>query len=483
MYVGGLDIGTSGCKVVLFDESGTAVRSAYREYDVKRQSGLHEMDAQALWEAVKHVLRQVACDELRAIAVTSFGETFVMLDENDAPLAPSMLYTDPRGEAECAALVRALGAEHIALKTGANPHQMYSLPKIMWIKNHLPEVYAKTKHILLMQDYVVYMLTGVAQIDHSLASRTIAFDVAQACWDQEILDCAGIDASLLSVPVPSGTPAGAAKGALARELGLPQDMIVVTGFHDQIAAMTGAGVTEAKAAMDGTGTVECVPVVMDAMPKEYALYRLGYAVAPHMNGKFACYALSYAGGATLKWFRDDFTGESYADMDRKVRPSPTGLLVLPHFVGAATPYMDLDAKAAIIGLTFEHTKYDVYKALMEGCAFEILLNLETLKSFSIAPQELIATGGGARSDVWLQIKADVLGLPVTALEGDEIGAAGTAYLAGLAVGLFSNGLPPVRRKTFYPDETRHAYYFAQFQTYRNLYGALKNVKKGEETPC
>lgn len=105
MYVGGLDIGTSGCKVVLFDESGTAVRSAYREYDVKRQSGLHEMDAQALWEAVKHVLRQVACDELRAIAVTSFGETFVMLDENDAPLAPSMLYTDPRGEAECAALV------------------------------------------------------------------------------------------------------------------------------------------------------------------------------------------------------------------------------------------------------------------------------------------------------------------------------------------------------------------------------------------
>ena len=483
MLVGGLDIGTSGCKVVLFDKNGNAIRSAYQEYDVKRQNGLHEIDPEAVWEAVKLVMKKTACDDLKAIAVTSFGETFVMLDENDRPCGPSMLYTDPRGAAECAELTEKMGAEKMAFKTGTNPHQMYSLPKMMWIKRHLPEDFKNVRRILLMQDFVVYKLCGIAQIDHSLASRTLCFDIEKKCWDKEILEISGIDEKLLSKPVPSGTPAAAVKEALAKELGLPQDLLVVSGCHDQIAAMTGAGVFEEKAAMDGTGTVECVPVVLDSVPKDFALYKLGYAVAPHINGKFACYALSYAGGATLKWFRDNFTQESYAEMDKKVKDAPSGLFILPHFAGAATPYMNIDAKAAIIGLTFEHTKFDFYKALMEGTAYEILLNLETLKNFSIAPQELIATGGGARSDVWLKIKADILGIPVTALEGEEIGAAGTAYLAGLAVGLFSDGLKPIKRKTFYPDEKNHAHYRKQFETYRRIYDSVKDLTEREDKTC
>lgn len=475
MLVGGLDIGTSGCKVVLFDEAGTEIRSAYREYDVKRHDGLHEIDTEAVWEAVKHVLKETAGSDLAAVAVTGFGETFAMLDENDRQCAPSMLYTDPRGAEECAFLEKRLGAEHLAFKTGTNPHQMYSLPKIMWIKQNLPENFERAKRILLMQDFVVYKLCGVAQIDYSLASRTLCFDIENKCWDQEILNSAGVDERLLSRPVPSGTPAGTVKKALAKELGLPENMSVVTGCHDQIAAMTGAGVFEEEAAMDGTGTVECVPVVVDSVPKDYSLFRLGYAIAPHVNGKFACYALSYAGGATLKWFRDNFSSMPYDEMDKQVSSTPSGLLILPHFAGAATPYMDIGSKAAVIGLTFEHTKFDFYKALMEGTAFEILLNLETLKNFSIAPKELIATGGGARSDVWLQIKADILGLPVTALDGGEIGAAGTAYFAGLAVGLFSDGMKPVKRKTFYPNAENHAAYQKQFEAYRKIYDSVKNL--------
>lgn len=475
MLIGGLDIGTSGCKVVLFDETGREVRSAYREYDVKRCEGLHEIDAEAVWEAVKYVLKETACDDLAAIAVTSFGETFVMLDENDRQCAPSMLYTDPRGAEECAFLAGRLGAENLAFKTGTSPHQMYSLPKIMWIKRNMPDSFGRAKRILLMQDFVVYSLCGTAQIDYSLASRTLCFDIEKKCWSDEILSCAGIDEKLMSRPVPSGTPAGTVKKTLAQELGMSENTLIVTGCHDQIAAMTGAGVFEEKAAMDGTGTVECVPVVMKSVPKDYSLFKPGYAIAPHVNGKFACYALSYAGGATLKWFRDNFAQMPYDEMDRQVKDGPSGLLILPHFAGAATPYMNINAKAAVIGLTFEHTKFDFYKALMEGTAFEILLNLETLKSFSVAPQELIATGGGARSDVWLQIKADILGVPVTALEGEEIGAAGTAYFAGLAVGLFNDGMKPVKRKTFYPDAENHEKYRKQFEIYRNIYESVKNL--------
>ena len=476
MLVGGLDIGTSGCKVVLYDENGRFIRSAYTEYDVKRENGLHEVAPEAIWESVKKVLKEAACSGLKAVAVTSFGETFVMLDHNDMPCAPSMLYTDPRGEKQCGTLIRAFGAEKLAFRTGANPHQMYSLPKILWVKQNLPQAFSKTKRILLMQDYIVYMLSGVAQIDFSLAARTTVFDIVKKEWDTEILSFCGIPEELLSKPVPSGTPAGTVRAKVAEELGLPDDLLVVTGCHDQIAAMTGASVFEESAAMDGTGTVECVPVVMEDVPRNYKLYELGYSIAPHINGKYACYALSYAGGATLKWFRDNFSQTSYAEMDKLVKDRPSGILILPHFAGAATPYMNPYAKAAMIGLTFEHTKINIYRALMEGTAFEILLNLETLKDFGINPAALTATGGGAKSDVWLKIKSDILGLPVTALDGEEIGAAGTAYLAGRALGLFSGGMTAVKkRKTFYPDRSLHERYMEQFYRYQKMYDAVNSI--------
>ncbi len=482
MYVGGLDIGTTGCKVVLFDENGAEIRSAYQEYEVNRGNGLHEIDGNAIFAAVKTVFSKVACEEWKAVAVTSFGETFVMLDENDAPCAPSMLYTDPRGEEECAALIEKFGAEQMAYKTGAKVHSMYSMPKIMWIKKNMPENYEKVRHILLMQDFVVYMLSGVAQIDYSLAARTIAFDIQNKCWDEEILSFAGVDKALMSTPVPSGTAAGVIKPELAKELGLPEDLMIVSGCHDQIAAMTGSGVFDSSIAMDGTGTVECVPVVLDALPESYELYDLGYSFAPHINGKYACYVLSYAGGATLKWFRDNISGESYKELDNAAAEKPSGLLILPHFAGAATPYMNSASKAAIFGLTFEHSKIDIYRGLMEGTAYEIRLNCEVLERFGMAPNKLIATGGGARSNLWLQIKADILGMPITALEGEEIGAAGTAYLAGLAVGIYKDGIKTIReRKTFYPENRVKTYYDEEFAQYRRVYDATQTVMTGGKT--
>ncbi len=476
MFVGGLDIGTTGCKIVLFDENGTQIKSAYQEYEVNRANGLHEIDGSAIFQAVKTVFSKVACEALKAVAVTSFGETFVMLDENDVPCAPSMLYTDPRGEVECEELIAKFGAENMAQKTGAKVHSMYSMPKIMWIKKNMPESYAKVKHILLMQDFVVYMLSGVAQIDYSLAARTIAFNIHNKDWDEEILSFTGVDKKLLSKAVPSGTAAGKIKPEVAKELGLSEDLVLVSGCHDQIAAMTGSGVFDNSISMDGTGTVECIPIVLEEPPKDFELYDLGYSFEPHINGKYACIAFSYAGGATLKWFRDNISGESYKELDEKAAVRPSGLLILPHFAGAATPYMNSASKAAMFGLTFEHTKIDIYRGLMEGTAYEIRLNCEILGKFGMKPEKLIATGGGARSDLWLQIKADILGVPITALEGEEIGAAGTAYLAGLAVGLYQDGIKTVKeRKTFYPDSEAKAYYDAQFEQYKHVYDASQSV--------
>ncbi len=476
MYIGGLDIGTTGCKIVLYSKDGKLVKTAYREYNVKRQQGLSEVDIEAVTQAVFEVFKEVSDCKIEAVGVTSFGETFVMLDENNTPLCPSMLYTDPRGIEEKAQLEEKFTRESLAVKTGTIPHEMYSICKLLWVKKHMSKAVDKAKHILLMQDYIVYTLTGVAQIDYSLAARTGAFDVRNKCWIKQVFDFCGIDTSLMSKPVQSGSVAGTIKSELAKELGLNSDMVVVTGAQDQIAALVGAGVYETGTAMDGIGTVECVPIVMDKVPDDFEIYKGGYSVVSHVNGKYACYILSYAGGATLKWFRDNISKKPYAELDNDVKNEPTDLLIMPHFAGAATPYMDSSSKAAVVGLTFEHTASDIYKALMEGTSYEILLNLMEMQRIGIKLSEVTATGGGARSDVWLQIKADVFGIPVKGLEQGEIGAAGTALMAGKAVGVFNEDTKLIDgRKTFYPDMEKHAYYLKQYEKYKKIYNAVKEI--------
>lgn len=480
ILVGGLDIGTSGCKIALYNENGEFVRDAYTEYDVSRQNGLHEIDALKIFETVKKVIKAAADKNIAAIAVTSFGETFAMLDENDLPCAPSMLYTDPRGKEEKEMLVAEFGSEKLAFKTGAKAHEMYSLPKIMWIKKNMPDSFKKVRKILLMQDYAVYMLSGKCQIDYSLAARTGCFDIENKCWDKSILGFAGIDKSLLSTPVPTGEIAGKIKPTLADELGLSENTVIVSGAHDQIAAMCGANIHTNEQVMDGTGTVECVPVLFDSIPQNYSLFEKGYSFAPHPSGGYACYVLSYTGGATLKWFRDNFSDVSYSELDKLVNDNPTELLIMPHFAGAATPYMDTASRAAVFGLTFEHKKPDIYKALMEGTAYEIAVNLDILEKMGLSAKSITATGGGAKSDVWLQIKADVLGIPVTALDCGEIGGAGTALMAGRAAGIYSkNTVLAEKRKTFYPDNERHEYYQKQLKKYKKIYHAAKEVMSDE----
>lgn len=493
MYVGGLDIGTTGCKIAIYDETATLIDTYYREYHVKREQGLHEIDMHEVWDAVCALLRQTEkYPQLGALGVTSFGETFVMLDSQDEILAPSMLYTDPRGQEENTLLASKLGEEYIALKTGVQPHCMYTLPKLLWMKQHKPEIYERTKRVLLVQDFIVYQLSGTAQIDYSLASRTMAFDIQKKCWDTGILDCAGISSSLFSTPVPSGTVAGIVKQSLAEQLGISKQLKIISCCHDQIAAATGAGIFQPGMAMDGIGTVECIPVILDQPPQNAAFYKYGYSVAPHINGTYACYIISFAGGSTLKWFRDTFAQEAYrkaeeegenifALLDKTVPKEPTSLLVMPHFTGAATPFMNADAKAAVLGLTFEHTKQDLYKALMEGTTYEMLLNLDMLHTYGIDVRGLRATGGGANSDVWLQIKADILNLPITALDCKEVGAAGTALVAGNAVGLYDD-LPGIaakmapERRNFLPDMERHELYQQQYVKYKKIYQATQAVE-------
>ena len=498
MIAAGLDVGTTGCKIAVFDENGTLLKTDYEPYEARHQNGCHEIDFADVWTGVLAVLGRAAREyRLTVLGVTSFGETFVMLDDRDRILAPSMLYTDPRGQAECDALCRTVGAAvgaageadgglragaaRLTAITGVKPHPMYSMAKLLWLRAHEPARFARCRRILLGQDYIVYRLTGQAQIDESLAARTAAFDIRGRRWSDMVVEAAGLDPALLSCVVPAGTAAGGLRPEIREALGIGYDFTVVNGCHDQVAAMLGSGVFGSDCAMDGTGTVECIPVLLEEVPTEPALYEGGYSVVPYPGGKYACYALSFTGGASLKWFRDRFApGEAYAALDAAVPDAPTGLLLLPHFAGAATPYMDPASTGAVVGLTLETTRYDLYKALMEGTSYEMRLNFSVLRRYTGDIREIRATGGGAASDVWLQIKADILGTAVTALACREVGAAGTAALAGRAVGLYpdlaaavSRMAPP--RRVFLPDAERRAQYDALYRRYEHLYAALKSL--------
>ncbi|MDR1059743.1 MAG: carbohydrate kinase [Clostridiales bacterium] len=491
MLLAGLDIGTTGCKIGVYQENGRYLGKAYREYAAPRTRSGHEADGLAIWNAVREAIGEAAAKYpgIGGIGVASFGETFVLLGGRDEPICPSMLCTDPRGETESRELREKLGDEAIALISGLAPHAMYSLPKLMWLKRNRPEQYAAARRIMLIGDYIVYMLTGAAKIDYSLASRTMGFDIRRLDWSDEIFGAAEIDPALFSNPVPPGAAAGCVKPRLAEQWGMGKGATVVSAGHDQVAAAVGSGVFDESCAVGGAGTAECVtPVFEKADWRKMAAG--GYAAVPYvLPGKYVSYAFSYTGGALVKWFISELAGDAKiraAERNESIhellecgwKGAPTGLLVLPHFAGAATPYMDAGSRGVIAGLALASTRQDIYLACMEGVCYEMRLNLEHLRGAGVAVRHLRAAGGGANSRVWLQMKADILDVPVTALVSEEAGATGGAMFAGVALGVFGNLERAARvfvseKETFFPRAGARERYAEIYERYRKLYGAVR----------
>lgn len=528
MKIAGLDIGTTGCKCTVFDEQGAYLGKAYRDYPIKRAAGGHEVDAADIMEGVYGVLGEMAGQypDIGGIGVTSFGETFVLTDGEGKPLHPAMLYTDPRGREECGKLKAAVGERRIAGITGLRPHEMYSISKLMWLQENRPEIYQKAEYVFLMEDFVVWNLTGRRQIDYSLAARTMAFDIEALDWSREIFDAAGIDMKKMSQPVPTGTDAGPVLASAAKRTGLREGTHVVTVSHDQVAAAVGAGAFDSSVAVDGAGTVECVTPVFDGMPDIDVMYKGYFSIVPYVvPGKYVAYAFSYTGGALVQWCgdtlakREKVTAEAAGvsvntyleELYRKeyfekkaavpidklaagapreaeavpeagntsvLAVEPTGLLVLPHFAGAATPYMDTGSKGAILGLTMDTSTAELYRACMEGVVYEMYLNIKSLRGSGCRFTRMHATGGGARSAEWMQMKADMLDVPITALKTVDAGTVGCAMLTGIAIGIFNDLQDAAQHMveetvTYVPRPEMHGKYMRIFERYEKVYQAVR----------
>ncbi|MBN2238343.1 MAG: hypothetical protein JW712_01095 [Dehalococcoidales bacterium] len=494
MSFGGLDIGTSGCKCTLFDESGKQLAAAYRGYEVTRITGRHEIDIKSIWEGVKVVIARAVKESpgpLEAICISSFGESCALLDDTERPVIPAMLYTDPRGSEEAALLSQTSGDYHIYEVSGHRPDATYTLPKLMWLRKYQPDCLEQVVKILPIASCITYFLTGETVCDPSLAARTMMLDINKLDWSEELLSKASISADMMPEVAEIGAIAGTIKKSVAEELGIPADVKIVIGGHDQVMAAIGAGVTGTGSAVNSSGTVECVTPVFDKVRNPEYLFAGHYSLIPTLNGQYATYATVFSGGVLLRWFIDNFTGVSkdhsekqwtgmFDYLDSEGQEGPTGILVLPHFTGSASPYYDPNSKGAVTGLTLEHTAADIYRALQEGICYEIALNLELLSGAGIPVTGLKIVGGGERSLRWNQMKADMYGIPCTTLKAGEAGAAGSAMLAGIALGKYHTLEQAIaalvaENETFLPRREYTERYRPYFERYKRLYNAVKDI--------
>ncbi|MGF9696414.1 FGGY-family carbohydrate kinase [Paenibacillus sp. MABNR03] len=499
----GLDIGSTGAKCIITNSDGNVMAQAYEEYSMESPiSGYFELNPQIVWEAVQSIMHSVIREynkrstHLAGISISSFGEAAVLIDKEGRELGNSLLYIDSRGNEQLKAFIKKIEADEIIHKTGLKPHSMYTLSKLMWYREEQPDIYAKIHTFLPFGSYILYKLGAGPILDYSLASRTMAFDVRRLQWDEHIIEVAGLHKRIFPEIAALGTVVGQISLEAAQNFGLPSDFKLVLGGHDQVCAAIGAGITEKGSAVDGIGTVECItPVFSKETINQQDMASSNLALVPFIKGKYATYAFNFTGGSLLKWYRDQFgyeekmeadlTGRSVYDiMSENVSDSPTNILVLPHFAGSGTPYMNPLAVGAVLGIDFNTTKSDLFRALMEGVTYEMRQNIECLEQAGIRIDKLRACGGGAKSDLWLQIKADIMNKTIVALDIDEAGILGTIILCGVALGEFSSYEEATRRlvkvnKTFHPQAKNRKQYDENYAKYKRLYQAVNEVMSNE----
>ena len=497
MQFAGLDIGTTGCKAAIFDETGTLLANASREYAVDvPHPNWAEQDGENVWrlaqEALRNAIATAGAREVAAIGLSVQGEAVMPVDQGGRALRPAILGMDSRTGEQNAWLCERFGAEHIFERTGMPVHTVNTLPKLLWLKQYEPDLWARAERFLLYEDFLIQKMTGQAVISRCLASRTQLYDIPDDRWSPEILQALELDPERLATVQPSGKAVGPMRAELAKSLGLAKAPLVVTGGHDQACGALGVGLVRPGLAMDSTGTAEVVEVALEAPVLNETLYRGDISVYAHTApGLYLAMTLNHSGGLVLRWFRDTLGREEMREAQTSGRdayelllqgasPEPTSLLLLPDFAGSGTPTFDTGSKGAILGLMFATDKRELAKAVLEGLTFELRLNMDLLKNGGVRVDELRAIGGGARSELWLQLKADITGIPVVAPRITEAASWGAALLAGVGAGHFASAAEAAEEtvhldRRFEPDPERAARYEERYALYREVYPALRSI--------
>jgi xylulokinase len=455
----GLDIGTTGVKALAISNSGEVLASAEEEYPLSTPlPGWSEQDPEDWWAASQSVLARLGVEDVR-VGLSGQMHGLVCLDAEGEVLRPAILWNDQRTAAECAEIEERVGLERLIALTGNRALTGFTAPKLLWLRRHEPAVYGRIDRVVLPKDYVRYRLSGEWAIDAADASGTLLFDVANRRWSDDVLAALEIPAEWLP-PVSESTE--------------------VAGAGDQQAAALGVGVIE-------PGTVSVVlgtsGVVLGALPAyAHDAQARVHAFCHAVPGTWEAMGVMLNAAGSLRWLRDVLApaasfGELTAEAAR-TEAGAGGITFLPYLQGERTPHADPDARGAFVGLALHHDRGALVRAVLEGVAYGLRDSLELLRELGVAPETGRASGGGARSRLWLEIVASVLGLPLERTVVDEGSAYGAALLAGVADGTFASAREAVAgcvrvRESVEPNPEWAVRYAGGYERFRALYPALR----------
>src|SRR5580658_8600494 len=502
-----IDIGSSRCKAVVFAVRGEMLNQHACAYIPEFPALSHaEINPELFWQAVCRCSQAVSkdlSDPVRALCLSSHGETFVPVNGSNEAIAPAILNQDNRATDETVWFERTLGRKRLFEITGLVAHPMYPVPKFLWLRKHRSEMFASSVRFLSVIGHVLSRLGLPAYIDYSLAARYLAFDIRQRRWSEEILAATELSAECLPIPVPAGTVAGKLDAAAAGRLGLLPGTIVVMGGHDQPCGALGVGAIGAGRVADSMGTYECLLAASDQPCLTAA------ALAASLNSychvvpdKFVTLAY-FPSGIMIKWFHDLLYGEAhgeaqgddtltrdgdpstaesahYATLEREAAAGPTGLCITPNLIGTCNPDFNPHARGIISGLSANTTRSQIYKGILEGLACELSQMTEILANAVGDFRDIYVTGGGSRSVLGLQLRAALSGRRLHVMKSPEAVCLGGAILAGVAAGEYGSLAEAVELvvsevSVVSPDSAIAAAYAQQVKQYRRLRSAVMAI--------
>lgn len=489
-----IDAGTTSLKAALIDDQGRILASELREYQLLTPApGIVEADPEVYWQAlicaVRSILTQneTPVEEIATLCISSQGETFIPVDSHGAPLSRAIVWLDNRASEEARSIENRFGAEEVFHHTG-QPEIAPTWPacKMLWIRRHDPELFNRTHKFLWLEDFLLYRLTGQYVTSVAQQTSSILLDIQTGDWWPEMIEFVGVDPGMLGRLVKPGEPVGTLLPRSVKALGMSTRTLAVAGSMDQAIAALGAGNIAPGMVVESTGGALGIVVTLDtplfdpqrripcyfhALPDTYCLLPWGQTA-----------------GMALKWFRDQFFGleaqaarkagrDPYDDMTAEaaqVPPGCDGLVALPHLEGAFCPEFNPNARGVFFGATLRHGRPHFIRAILESVAFMLKRNLDLLEELGIPVEAVTSLGGGARSRLWLQIKADALGKPVQTIQVEEAACLGAAILGAVATGAYTTYKEAVTHmvhygKIYQPDPTYHPVYQQRYKDYINLY--------------
>ena len=496
-YLLGIDIGTSACKAALFSEDGKVVAMSSGAYPVYYpRPGWAEQNPDEWWEAVCHTVRRVLSDsgtapsDIAGVGIDGQSWSAIAIDREGDVLANTPIWMDTRAQELCDELNERIGADRIFGLCGNMLQPSYTTAKILWYEENLPQVYKRTYKILQSNSFIAYRLTGKLSQDISQGYGLHCFDMGTGRWNEEMCEEMGIPFGLLPEMVPSHQIIGTVTHTAAEQTGLAPGTPVAAGGLDAACAALGAGVIHPGETQEQGGQAGGMSICMEEYRADPRLI-LGRHVVP---GQWLLQGGTTGGGGVMRWLEKELGEyersvalekgrsalEQYNDKAANVSPGSDGLIFLPYMAGERSPIWDPHAKGVFYGLDFGKTKGHMIRSCMEGVAYSLKHNLDIACNAGAYVKELIAVGGSANSELWMQIKSDVTGKPLIVPRSDTAATLGAAILAGVGAGVYADFEDGVSRtvtvaRRYEPNLANHKNYKKNYDIYIGLYEALKGL--------